>query len=216
MKRVLSAAAVIGGVFFASGAALAQTVSEEEIRCFTEGGEEVCKIAQEKKFSLTNLSNDSARTPQHPATISRPAPATTSRRPGSAYTPARPTAGAGTRSTARMTVARPGTLDMSMSFLLGSAELTPSARSQADVFAKVLKDTPGTARFMIEGHTDTVGTPEQNDKLSRARAESVVTYLVNKGVPATRLQAVGYGFKRPRQGLSASDPSNRRVEIVRQ
>lgn len=211
MKRVLSTAAVAGALFFVSGAAVAQAVSEEEIRCFTEGGEEVCKIAKEKKFSLANVSNKATSAPQQAASVARPAPSATIKR-GSSYTaPARPAANVGTRAAA----ARPAALDMSMSFLLGSAEMTSAARAQADLFAKVLKDAPGTTRFMIEGHTDTVGTPEQNDKLSRARADSVVSYLVNQGVPATRLQAVGYGFKRPRPGHAASDPANRRVEIVR-
>jgi outer membrane protein OmpA-like peptidoglycan-associated protein len=43
----------------------------------------------------------------------------------------------------------------------------------------------------------------------------VVNYLVGLGVPATRLQAEGFGFSKPKPGHPASDPLNRRVEIVR-
>src|SRR5436190_19946382 len=51
---------------------------------------------------------------------------------------------------------------------------------------------------VIEGHTDEVGTPVDNMKLSERRAESVVTYLVDKGgIARSRLKSVGYGETRP-------------------
>ncbi len=45
----------------------------------------------------------------------------------------------------------------------------------------------------ISGHTDNTGTPELNQSLSEQRAQSVVDYLVNKGIEARRLKAAGYG-----------------------
>ena len=72
-------------------------------------------------------------------------------------------------------------------------------------------------RFRIEGHTDTVGTPEYNKALSEQRADAVVTYLTTRfGVAPSRLQAVGVG----EQGLlvptppQTPDERNRRVQII--
>ncbi|WBH16458.1 OmpA family protein [Sphingomonas radiodurans] len=207
MRRVLSATAAIGALFVVSSPALAQdAVSEEEARCFVSG---VCKIGAEKKFSLANISTESSARPAPAKSVA--AIAAPVKRSGQSYVRRAPREAA----PAAVGAARPSTLDMRLAFELGSAELTPGARQQADIFAKVLRENPGAASFAIEGHTDTVGTPQQNQELSRRRAESVVTYLVNQGVPAARLQASGYGFDRPRPGLRASDPRNRRVEIVR-
>jgi OOP family OmpA-OmpF porin len=51
---------------------------------------------------------------------------------------------------------------------------------------------------VIEGHTDEVGTPLDNMKLSERRAENVVTYLVDRsGIARSRLKSVGYGESRP-------------------
>ena len=68
----------------------------------------------------------------------------------------------------------------------------------------------------IEGHTDDTGTPERNRVLSRERAESVMNYLISKGVPAQRLSAKGYGSDRPiAQGKSSKARAlNRRVEFI--
>lgn len=123
-----------------------------------------------------------------------------------------------TAATAARTFAPSGTrqsLDMRLSFELNSATLTPAAREQANVFAKVLRETPSAGKFVIEGHTDSIGSATSNLHLSRRRAESVVAYLTRQGVPRSRLSAIGYGFRHPREGLSASDERNRRVEIVR-
>lgn len=57
---------------------------------------------------------------------------------------------------------------------------------------KMLKDNPGL-RIEISGHTDSRGSDEVNQKLSEERAQSVVNYLVKKGIPASRLVAKGYG-----------------------
>jgi outer membrane protein OmpA-like peptidoglycan-associated protein len=71
-------------------------------------------------------------------------------------------------------------------------------------------------RARVEGHTDSSGSPEHNLQLSRARAESVVAFLVGQGVAAERLEAAGFGSEHPvadnatREGRGR----NRRVEIV--
>jgi outer membrane protein OmpA-like peptidoglycan-associated protein len=104
---------------------------------------------------------------------------------------------------------------MRMTFELNSAQLTPEAQAQADIFAKVLKESTSAGAFLIEGHTDSLGSRAANLDLSRRRAQTVVAHLVERGVPESKLKAVGFGFDRPRDGLPASNPENRRVEIVR-
>ncbi len=69
-------------------------------------------------------------------------------------------------------------------------------------------------RFVIEGHTDASGSPAQNLRLSRERAEQVRLYLVTLGVAGERLSAVGKGASEP---VNAADPraaENRRVRVV--
>ncbi len=68
----------------------------------------------------------------------------------------------------------------------------------------------------VEGHTDSRGDAEFNLQLSQSRAEQVVRFLTEHGVPADRLQAQGYGDSRPvddREAEAAWD-RNRRVEFV--
>ncbi|MBQ4819849.1 OmpA family protein [Aquimarina sp. MMG016] len=78
----------------------------------------------------------------------------------------------------------------------------------------ILKEYP-TAKFTIEGHTDSQGRASSNQKLSDSRANAVKTYLVENGIDQFRLSAVGYGEDRPiatnktRKGRA----QNRRVEI---
>jgi OOP family OmpA-OmpF porin len=74
-----------------------------------------------------------------------------------------------------------------------------------------------TTTAVIEGHTDNVGTPMDNMKLSQARAQSVVDYLVdNSRIDRSRLTAEGYGDTRPVADNSTDDGKrlNRRIDAV--
>jgi outer membrane protein OmpA-like peptidoglycan-associated protein len=88
-----------------------------------------------------------------------------------------------------------------------------SAAVLADIIA-ILKEYP-TAKFTVEGHTDSVGSVKLNQRLSDARANSVKEYLVENGIDAFRLSSLGYGEANPidtnktRKGRA----NNRRVEI---
>ena len=67
----------------------------------------------------------------------------------------------------------------------------------------------------IQGHTDSEGEPSRNQPLSERRAKSVVDYLVDIGVPASRLKSVGFGEQRP---VAPNDTpegraKNRRIEF---
>jgi len=72
------------------------------------------------------------------------------------------------------------------------------------------------ARFDIGGHTDSTGPEGYNELLSNARARTVVNYLIGKGIDAGRLNAKGYGAKRPIDSNATREgqANNRRVEVI--
>jgi OOP family OmpA-OmpF porin len=83
-----------------------------------------------------------------------------------------------------------------LDFDSGRADLKPEYRSEIAKVADYLKQYP-TTTAVIEGHTDNVGSPEANLKLSQERAQAVVNYLVRDfGIEASRLSAKGYGAAR--------------------
>ncbi|HEY3203504.1 MAG TPA: OmpA family protein [Thermoanaerobaculia bacterium] len=68
----------------------------------------------------------------------------------------------------------------------------------------------------VEGHTDSTGTDEINNRLSRERANSVMAFLRNQGVAERRMTAEGYGSRLPVGSNSTVEgrAKNRRVEII--
>jgi OOP family OmpA-OmpF porin len=85
-----------------------------------------------------------------------------------------------------------------------------------DWVAKVIREHPEILRVVVGAHTDDRGFAEQNRILTQQRAESVVRYLIGKGVPAERLAAKGYGSERPidSNATSVGRENNRRVEFL--
>ena len=92
--------------------------------------------------------------------------------------------------------------------------MTVSAHLQSNPQAKCSVKYPNS-RFTVEGHTDSVGSNSLNQKLSEERANSVRDFLINEGIDASRLEAVGYGEERPiaTNNTRAGRTQNRRVEI---
>ncbi len=80
--------------------------------------------------------------------------------------------------------------------------------------ASVLKDSPNI-HVRVEGHTDSVGTPEHNMTLSQHRAESVSEFLVEHGVDASRMVSQGFGLTKPiaSNASAIGRAQNRRVEF---
>ena len=100
-------------------------------------------------------------------------------------------------------------------FESGAALVSPAARAAVAAVAEVLRAHPDQ-RVYIHGHTDDVGSELQNQRLSELRAEAVRSLLVQEGVEADRLFAVGYGQGRPvaDNATGQGRALNRRVEIV--
>ena len=78
-------------------------------------------------------------------------------------------------------------------FKTGKADIDPACDKTMTAIAAILADYPGF-HVQVDGHTDNVGNPEANRKLSQERADAVVKYLVEKkSVDAKRLSAKGFG-----------------------
>ena len=82
--------------------------------------------------------------------------------------------------------------------------------------ADVILRNPQLASIEIQGHTDDRGGREHNEELSQRRADAVRVWLIQHGVEAHRLQAVGYGQTRPLVPniTSSNRARNRRVQFV--
>jgi outer membrane protein OmpA-like peptidoglycan-associated protein len=93
-------------------------------------------------------------------------------------------------------------------------ELSPKSYLELDRLIEILKDFPDN-KVEISGHTDNQGTDSYNNKLSQQRAQSVVDYLISKGLPAGKFIAKGYGKSKPVASNDTEDGRalNRRVEF---
>jgi OOP family OmpA-OmpF porin len=130
---------------------------------------------------------------QAPAAAPAPAPAPA---PASAPTPA-PTA-------------KKITLSAKALFGFNKANLTPAGKAEIDkeVIAK-LSEVAGVNLITVSGHTDRLGSQQYNQALSEQRAMAVRNYLVEKGVSADMIDAVGYGKTQPVGGVSCADSLGR-------
>jgi outer membrane protein OmpA-like peptidoglycan-associated protein len=105
-------------------------------------------------------------------------------------------------------------IDLNIPFDYNSSELQPQATAQLKQLRSALSsESLGKDRFMVAGHTDAKGNVHYNQQLSVRRAEAVRRYLVENGVDAARLQAVGYGSEHLAVPERPDDAANRRVEI---
>jgi outer membrane protein OmpA-like peptidoglycan-associated protein len=108
------------------------------------------------------------------------------------------------------------TLDGSVLFVTGKAELLPIAKDKLNEVAKALKDLDDDKLASIEGFTDSRGADDMNLKLSQDRATSVKDYLVSQGVKPEKLRALGRGEASPVASNDTAEgrANNRRVEII--
>lgn len=99
-------------------------------------------------------------------------------------------------------------------FDFNTAIIRKESQPSLDRIAELFKKYPNTT-CTIEGHTDNIGTVEYNQKLSEARAKSVLNALVERGIVTSRLTAVGYGKTRPvsQNTTPETRAENRRIEF---
>lgn len=103
-----------------------------------------------------------------------------------------------------------------INFDVGKADIQSSSFGILDEIAAALGADP-QLKVVVEGHTDSTGARAFNMDLSQRRAQSVMAYLVGKGVSPSRLSAKGYGPDRPiaDNGTKLGRSKNRRVQFTR-
>ena len=101
-----------------------------------------------------------------------------------------------------------------VTFDTGSATLKPAFRDTLDKVAQSMIDYPQSL-IDVYGHTDSTGSDAFNQRLSEQRANTVMNYLISRGVPAARLRSQGFGETMPVASNDSIDgrARNRRVEI---
>ncbi len=99
-------------------------------------------------------------------------------------------------------------------FETGKWEILEGSEYELNRVVELLKQNP-SLKIELGGHTDNVGKPEANQKLSEQRAKAVYDYLVNKGISVSRLSYKGYGEGQPiaSNDDEAGRAANRRTEM---
>jgi outer membrane protein OmpA-like peptidoglycan-associated protein len=100
-------------------------------------------------------------------------------------------------------------------FDTGKAQLKTGAARSIEQIAAFLKENPDR-RVQVEGFTDSQGADDYNLELSQSRADSVAMAIIQRGVDAQRVRALGYGEGYPvaSNANAGSRQLNRRVEII--
>jgi outer membrane protein OmpA-like peptidoglycan-associated protein len=109
-----------------------------------------------------------------------------------------------------------GFMALYINFDTGKSNIKPESMAIIEQIAALLRAHP-ELKVSIEGHTDNVGTPQNNKVLSTQRAKSVMNAVVKKGIAATRLTAIGWGQEKTIADNRSEEgrAKNRRVEIVK-
>jgi len=100
-------------------------------------------------------------------------------------------------------------------FAVGKSDLQPGATEQLDKLAAFMNRYVDRT-LVIEGHTDSQGSDENNLLLSQRRAEAVKVYLIIQSVDSERITTIGRGKEAPIADNATAEgrQQNRRVEIV--
>lgn len=101
-------------------------------------------------------------------------------------------------------------------FDVSKATIKPESMGVINNIVKILNDHP-ELKFSVEGHTDSDGDDAFNQKLSEARAQSVMNKLVELGIDGSRLTSKGWGESKPVSDNSSPEAkaNNRRVEFIK-
>jgi OmpA-OmpF porin, OOP family len=109
----------------------------------------------------------------------------------------------------------PRPVSFTLYFETNSADVTPSSKPALDaLLAEVSKRQ--AVEVQVTGHTDRIGSEADNDRLSLQRAEAVRAMLIQRGINASFLRAVGRGEREPLIPTpdEQAEPRNRRVEVI--
>lgn len=100
-------------------------------------------------------------------------------------------------------------------FKFDSTDLTSDSFAALDNIVATLKASSAWNKLTIAGHTDNIGTAEVNQRVALERANTVKEYLVKSGIPASKIETVGYGAEKPiaSNNTSSGRQQNRRVEF---
>jgi len=100
-------------------------------------------------------------------------------------------------------------------FDLGTVTLTPDSVAVLAALRSEIAARSGPA-VEVTGHTDTVGSEEDNDRLSMQRAEEVLSWLASQGFDRSIMSAVGRGERELKEPTvdNVSNAANRRVEVI--
>jgi OOP family OmpA-OmpF porin len=109
------------------------------------------------------------------------------------------------------------TIRLEVLFDTDSSTINPSSHAELNRVVTFLRETSPSATGVVEGHTDSTGADAYNQALSERRANSVLRYLVDAGVPASRLSAQGFGESQPVADNDTAEgrAQNRRVVLRR-
>ncbi|MBF0430149.1 MAG: OmpA family protein [Fibrobacteria bacterium] len=100
-------------------------------------------------------------------------------------------------------------------FDVGKASLTQELKTNLAKIAGILF-VYKEASIIVEGHTDSTGSEEFNQKLSERRAIRVMDFLIEQDIDKNRLKAAGYGFSKPvaENATEEGRQKNRRVDLI--
>jgi len=101
-------------------------------------------------------------------------------------------------------------------FAFGKKDLPDEAKAKLDELVSQLKADPKGAYFEVEGHTDSIGSKELNEKLGLERAEQVKRYLYEQHqIPLHKINVISYGADKPvaPNKTKAGRAQNRRVVV---
>ncbi len=100
-------------------------------------------------------------------------------------------------------------------FAHGRAQLDTAGKALIDGLIGALNVCPGTT-LHVTGHSDASGQARRNLALSKRRARTVASYMIDKGIDAGRLVAIGYGDTRPvaPNDTQENRAKNRRIEVA--
>lgn len=103
---------------------------------------------------------------------------------------------------------------LGVNFEFNSSKLLPEAYPILYHASKIIEENP-ELKIEIEGHCDSIGTAEVNQRISQQRSDVVKNYMLDRGTSESRIKSVGYGYTRPiaDNGTAEGRAMNRRIEF---